>query len=111
MKLDTPYWMQTRLGQWLARHWPPLAALWRVRMQEALIREAAADELGSRINLLVAVNKLVAANQAPRELVWAWVPWRNAAEKKYQYECELTGCKLHRLELEGSPLASEEPTP
>ena len=107
MSLPLPWWMTTRAGQWLARHWRPAAVYWRVRMEVALIEEAQRDEDGARVLLLVALNRLLEAGELPPALLRSWIWWRNQAERRYRLECELVGYELPRNELEGARLASE----
>lgn len=109
-ELDTPKWMQTRWGQWLARHWPPAAALWKGRMEEALLREAEFEHTYQRDRLLACLNGWALADFAapPDEqrtgLIAAWCGWRNAAERLHAQRERFVGCRLPTpMELQGGP--------
>jgi len=103
--LAMPFWMRTRVGQWLATNVPPFARRWRAEMLRASLRDAEEDERVRRVLLQNALNCWAGENFAPdasAPVVGDWISWRNVAERVHLLREEIAGRTLRApIELRG----------
>jgi hypothetical protein len=111
--LELPWWMRSRVGQWLARNFPGGRRLWQNEMDAALERVAEFDQIFARDELLHKLNLWAATNfdeQHRVEIIGGWCQWRNTAERLHRAREQRAGRSLDvPLALVGLPMMDDDP--